>query len=138
MKPFQKPALYCNFQPFSRVVISAKHLEIVCVSHYVHMLQIAPLEFRISTRTVEHPIRPGTPYFTWRWVVDWYASPLAMYSPIKFIEYDVRKQWAENTALRRTLLRNSSLSVFLDRCFQHSAYDAQQTFVAYSQTPKLF
>ena len=102
------------------------------------MLQIAPLEFRISTRTVEHPIRPGTPYFTWRWVVDWYASPLAMYPPIKFIEYDVRKQWAENTALRRTLLRNSSLSVFLDRCFQHSAYDAQQTFVAYSQTPKLF
>ena len=98
MKPFQKPALYCNFQPFSRVVISAKHLEIVCVSHYVHMLQIAPLEFRISTRTVEHPIRPGTPYFTWRWVVDWYASPLAMYPPIKFIEYDVRKQWAENTA----------------------------------------
>ena len=85
MKPFQKPALYCNFQPFSRVVISAKHLEIVCVSHYVHMLQIAPLEFRISTRTVEHPIRPGTPYFTWRWVVDWYASPLAMYPPIKFI-----------------------------------------------------
>lgn len=61
-----------------------------------------------------------------------------MYPPIKFIEYDVRKQWAENTALRRTLLRNSSLSVFLDRCFQHSAYDAQQTFVAYSQTPKLF
>ena len=70
--------------------------------------------------------------------MDWYASPLAMYPPIKFIEYDVRKQWAENAALRRTLLRNSSLSVFLDRCFQHSAYDAQQTFVAYSQTPVLF